>query len=89
MSWVEANEGLLPVQCPVYADDDQLLGVNVALQKFAVLDPRKVELVTLGYFVGMSFDEASIALSIAVSAAKQWWAYARGWLSVELRDGAS
>ena len=67
------------------ADDDQLLAVNEALEKFAALDPRKAELVKLRYFVGMSFDEAAAALGIAVPTAKQWWAYARAWLTVELR----
>ena len=63
-----------------------LLAVNEALEKFAALDPRKAELVKLRYFVGMSFDEAATALGIAVPTAKQWWAYARAWLTVELRD---
>ena len=67
------------------ADDDQLLAVNDALEKLTKLDPRKAELVKLRYFVGMSFDEAAGALGIAVPTAKQWWAYARAWLTVELR----
>jgi RNA polymerase sigma factor (TIGR02999 family) len=69
------------------ADDDQLLAVNEALDKFATLDPRKAELVKLRYFVGMNFDETASALGIAVPTAKQWWAYARAWLTVELRNG--
>ncbi len=68
------------------ADDDQLLAVNEALEKFASLDPRKAELVKLRYFVGMSFEETAAALSIAVPTAKQWWAYARSWLAVEMRS---
>ena len=74
----------IEIPSPV-ADDDQLLAVNEALEKFAALDPRKAELVKLRYFVGMSFDEAATALGIAVPTAKQWWAYARAWLTVELR----
>ena len=58
------------------ADDEQLLAVNEALEKFAVLDPRKAELVKLRYFVGMSFEEAA-ALDISEPTAKRWWAYAR------------
>jgi len=69
------------------ADDDQLLAVNEALEKFAALEPRKAELVKLRYFVGLSFDEAATALGIAMPTAKQWWAYARAWLTVELRAG--
>ena len=70
------------------ADDDQLLAVNEALEKFAVLEPRKAELVKLRYFVGMSFDETATALGIAVPTAKQWWTYACAWLTVELRGGS-
>jgi RNA polymerase sigma factor (TIGR02999 family) len=67
------------------ANDDQLLAMNEALEKFAAVDPRKAELVKLRYFVGMNFEEASAALGIAVPTAKQWWAYARAWLVVEMR----
>jgi len=68
------------------ADDDRLLAVNEALEKFAALEPRKAELVKLRYFAGMSFGEAATTLGIAVPTAKQWWAYSRAWLTVELRD---
>ena len=66
------------------ADDTRLLAVHEALEKFAALAPRKAELVKLRYFVGMTFEEAAEALGIAVPTAKQWWAYARAWLTVEL-----
>jgi RNA polymerase sigma factor (TIGR02999 family) len=71
------------------ATDNELLAVNDALEKFGVLDPRKAELVKLRYFVGMSYEEAAAALGIAVPTAKQWWAYARAWLSVALRNAGS
>jgi RNA polymerase sigma factor (TIGR02999 family) len=66
-------------------EDDQLLAVNEALEKFAVVDARKAELVKLRYFVGMNFEETAAALGIAVPTAKQWWAFARAWLTVEMR----
>jgi RNA polymerase sigma factor (TIGR02999 family) len=68
------------------ADDDGLVRVNEALDKLAALDPCKAELVKLRYFVGLSFDETATALGIAVPTAKQWWAYARAWLTVELHS---
>jgi RNA polymerase sigma factor (TIGR02999 family) len=67
------------------ANEEALLLVNEALEKLAAIDPKKAELVKLRYFVGMTFEEASMALGIAVPTAKQWWAYARAWLSVEMR----
>lgn len=64
--------------------DDRLLAVNDALVTFAKLDPRKADLVGLRYFAGLSFAEAAYALGISVPTAKQWWAYARAWLKVEM-----
>jgi RNA polymerase sigma factor (TIGR02999 family) len=69
---------------PAPAPDDQLLAVSEALERFAQLDSRKAQLVKLRYFVGMTFDEAAEALGIAVPTAKEWWAYARAWLRVEI-----
>jgi len=74
----------LEISSPL-ADDDQLLAVNEALEKFATVDERKAELVKLRYFVGLNFEEGAAALGIAVPTAKQWWAYARSWLTVEMR----
>ncbi len=77
----------LELSSPV-ADDDQLLAVNEALEKLALVDERKAELVKLRYFVGLNFEESAAALGIAVPTAKQWWAYARAWLTVEMRSAA-
>jgi len=74
---------------PAPAPDDQLLAVNDALSKFATLDARKAELVKLRYFVGLTFEESAEVLGIAVPTAKQWWAYARAWLTVEMRGLAA
>lgn len=71
------------------AQDDVLLRVNDALDKLATKDPRKAELVKLRYFVGLTFEETADVLGIAVPTAKQWWAYTRAWLSVELRGSGA
>ncbi len=67
-------------------DDDRLLAVNDALEKFSRVDPRKAELAKLRYFVGLNFEETAAALGIAVPTAKQWWAYTRAWLTVEMQE---
>ena len=77
----------LEISSPL-ADDDQLLALNEALEKFSAVDERKAELVKLRYFVGLNFEETAAALGIAVPTATQWWAYARSWLTVEMRGGA-
>jgi RNA polymerase sigma factor (TIGR02999 family) len=71
------------------SSDDELLAVNEALEKLAAHHPHKAELVKLRYFVGMTFEETAATLGIAVPTAKQWWAYARAWLTVEIRASKS
>ena len=66
-------------------DDERFLQLNDALERFTTIDPRKAELVKLRYFAGLAFEETAAALGIAVPTAKQWWAYARAWLGVEMR----
>ena len=80
----EAHLDADQLEIPTPAPDDQLLAVSDALEKFAAVDPRKAELVKLRYFVGMTFEEAAGALGIAVPTAKEWWAYSRAWLRVEI-----
>ena len=75
--------GELEIAAP--ADDDQLLAVDEALSKLAVLDASKAELVKLRYFAGLSIEEAAQALNISEATAKRWWVFARAWLGNELR----
>jgi len=77
------------VDLPAPAPDEQLLAMNEAVEKLAGVDPRKARLVDLKYFVGMTFEEAAEVLGIAVPTAKQWWAYARAWLRVEMEGTKS
>ena len=65
---------------------DLLLAVNDALEKLAVVDKQKAELVKLRYFVGMTIEEAAQVLAISEPMAKRHWAYARAWLSEEIRS---
>jgi RNA polymerase sigma factor (TIGR02999 family) len=69
----------------VLETDDKVLAVNEALEKFAVLDPQKAELVKLRYFVGMTLEQAAEALDISERTAKRYWALARAWLHEEIK----
>ncbi len=80
-----AHVSLEVIEFPMaIADDEQLLAVDEALEKLAAIQPRKAQLVKLRYFAGMTFEEAASALGIAVPTAKDWWAYARAWLALEI-----
>lgn len=68
------------------APDDQLLALNDALDRFAVLEPQQAELVKLRYFVGLKIEEAAEVLGISEATAKRWWVYARAWLFSEINS---
>ena len=65
-------------------DDERLVAVDEALQRFQERDPQKAELVKLRYFAGCSIQEAAEILKISTATADRYWAYARAWLQNEL-----
>jgi RNA polymerase sigma factor (TIGR02999 family) len=66
-------------------NDEQILAVHEALEKFSAEEPLKAELVKLRYFAGLSVEEAAGTLGISEPTAKRWWAFARGWLGREIK----
>lgn len=65
--------------------DEEVLALDAALRKLAVVDPLKSQLVELRYFAGLTGDQAAETLGISSSAADRHWAFARAWLQVEVR----
>jgi len=63
----------------VYARDD-------ALSKLTVEHPRIAELVQLRYFGGLTLAQSADVLGVSARTADTWWAYARAWLAVPLRE---
>jgi RNA polymerase sigma factor (TIGR02999 family) len=72
------------VDVAIAVGDERILKLNDALERFAVDEPEKAELVKLRYFAGLTLDEAARALGIAEPTARRWWAYARAWLLREM-----
>ncbi len=69
-------------------DDEQLVALNEALDRFAKVDAPKTELVKLRYFAGLTIEQVSKTMNISEPTAKRWWAYARAWLFRECRNGS-
>lgn len=65
---------------PAPAPDDELLAVDEALARLALLEPRLAQVVELRYFVGLSLQETADALEISVATVKRDWSLARAWL---------
>jgi RNA polymerase sigma factor (TIGR02999 family) len=65
-------------------DAVDLIALDDALQRLAVLDPQKARLVDLRYFAGLSIPEAAAALGVSTATVGREWAIARMWLRREL-----
>jgi RNA polymerase sigma factor (TIGR02999 family) len=65
--------------------EDELLLLNEALDALTEHDARKAELVKQWYFVGLTLEEAAEVLGISERTAKRDLAYAKAWLSVEMK----
>jgi RNA polymerase sigma factor (TIGR02999 family) len=73
---------------PVHAAADEagldVLALDEALQRLAVIDPQQARLVELRYFVGLTLDETATALGVSAATVSREWAVARRWLRREL-----
>ncbi len=67
-------------------DPLDVIALDDALVRLAVLDPQKARLVELRYFVGLSIPEAATALGVSTATVTREWAIARMWLRRELES---
>jgi RNA polymerase sigma factor (TIGR02999 family) len=72
---------------PAPMPDDELLALDEALARLAVINPEAAELVKLCFFVGLTQEQAAKELRVSVSTAERLWAYARAWLFRAMRKG--
>jgi RNA polymerase sigma factor (TIGR02999 family) len=61
-------------------DDDKILLVHEALEKLAMEDPIRAEVVKLHYFVGLTHAESAEILQISEKTVRRHWNFARVWL---------
>jgi RNA polymerase sigma factor (TIGR02999 family) len=76
------NEALVSEQ-----KGEALLALDEALTKLAKIDERKVKIVELRYFGGLSAEETAEALGVSEITVKREWLKAKAWLYRELTQG--
>ena len=67
--------------------DVDLIALDDALHRLAVMDEQQVRIVELRYFAGLGLEETADALGISVATVKRDWAAAKAWLRHELTRG--
>jgi RNA polymerase sigma factor (TIGR02999 family) len=65
--------------------DVDLLDLDIALDKLAVIDQRLADLVVLRYFGGLTVEETAEEMGLSPATVKRDWSHARAWMFRELR----
>ena len=63
----------------------ELIALDEALTRLALLDERQSRIVELRFFSGMSVEETAEALSVSPATVKNEWRTAKAWLFQELK----
>ena len=85
---IDRSASIEDLSDPEVKETVDLLALNEALDRLAVEHPRKVKLVELRFFLGMTNQEAAQLLGISTSTADLDWRYARSWLKLEMDDAS-
>jgi RNA polymerase sigma factor (TIGR02999 family) len=68
------------------ARSEELLALDLALERLDAMDPRKSRVVELRYFGGLTIEETAQVLNVSVVTVKRDWTTARAWLYREVRE---
>lgn len=79
---VELDDALIAVD----AKANELLELDAALDRLALLDERQARVVELRFFGGLTVEETAKVAGISEKTVKRDWALARAWLENELRS---
>ncbi|HJU41339.1 MAG TPA: sigma-70 family RNA polymerase sigma factor [Vicinamibacterales bacterium] len=73
------------VAAPDAAHETDLVALDEALSRLALLDPRQARVVELRFFGGLSIEETASVLGSSPATVKRDWVTARLWLFEQLR----
>jgi RNA polymerase sigma-70 factor, ECF subfamily len=71
-----------------YKDADELITLNIALDRLQEMNARQRQVVELRYFGGLSLEETADLLSISTVTVKRDWIAARAWPTGQVRPTA-
>jgi RNA polymerase sigma factor (TIGR02999 family) len=65
-------------------EPEEILAVDEALERLAVVDPLQARVAELRYFTGLTIEETAEAMGISDRTVKREWTMAAAWLRAEL-----
>ena len=82
---VDHDTGVNLDELPGAARSAELVALDDALNALAAIDPRKVQVIELRFFGGLSVEETAAALGISTQSVLRDWKLARVWLTREMQ----
>ena len=79
-------DGALAIRLPGSQRAEELLELDEAIDRLAVVNARLARVVECRFFAGYTEEETAEALGVTVRTVTRDWAKARAWLQRELRD---
>ncbi len=67
---------------------EEILAVNLTLERLERIDPQQGKLVELRYFAGLSADETAEAMGFSLRTVEREWVAAKAWLRAQLAENA-
>jgi RNA polymerase sigma factor (sigma-70 family) len=64
--------------------DVDLLAIDEALDRLAIIDEQQARIVELRFFSGLTVEETATALGVSPKTVKRDWSVARAWLKREI-----
>jgi RNA polymerase sigma factor (TIGR02999 family) len=68
-----------------YEQADELIALNIALERLEEMNARQRQVVELRYFGGLSIEETAEVLNVSPITVKRDWVAARAWLKRQVR----
>jgi RNA polymerase sigma factor (sigma-70 family) len=63
-----------------------LVALDDALSRLALLDPEQARIVELRYFGGLTVEETAEVVGVSPATVKRQWTMARAWLKLQLEQ---
>ena len=76
------------VEIAASGSDERLLQIHEALDRLAVEDPVKAEVVKMRFFVGMADREVAEVLGLSERTVERHWAFAKLWLFRAIQEAS-
>lgn len=73
------------IEDPTVGEDDGVLALDEAMERLRASFPAEARVAELRYFTGLSIGETAEAVGASPATVKRRWAFARAWLTKELR----